>query len=108
MCYTSNFTVISSPTHLMELPRKILIGDGVISKLGSIITDLDANTSKVAIITGSIVKARLGALCLSSFHESYLENSWFTSTDASMNSVHRLQRIIEDYSADLIVGLGGG
>jgi glycerol-1-phosphate dehydrogenase [NAD(P)+] len=108
MCHTSNFTVISSPTHLMELPRKILIGDGVISQLGSIITDLDANTSKVAIITGSIVKARLGALCLSSFHESSLENSWFTSTDASMDSVHRLQRIIEDYSADLIVGLGGG
>jgi glycerol-1-phosphate dehydrogenase [NAD(P)+] len=105
---TSNFSRIPSPIHLMELPRKILIGDGVISQLGSIIRDLDANISKVAIITGSMVKARMGAICISTFHESYLENFWFISTDASMECVHRLQRIIEDYSADLIVGLGGG
>src|SRR5919108_4998602 len=108
MCHTSNFTVISSPTHLMELPRKILIGDGVISQLGSIITDLDANTFKVAVISGSIVKSRMGAVCMSSFHESCLENSWFISTDASMESVQSLKHMIEDYSADLIVGLGGG
>jgi glycerol-1-phosphate dehydrogenase [NAD(P)+] len=108
MCHASSFSMSSSPTHLMELPRKILIGDGVISQLGSIITDLDANISKVAIITGSIVKARMGAVCMSSFHESCLENFWFISADASMESVHRLQRIIEDYSADLIIGLGGG
>jgi glycerol-1-phosphate dehydrogenase [NAD(P)+] len=108
MCRASSFSMSSSPTHLMELPRKILIGDGVISQLGSIITDLDANISKVAIITGSIVKARMGAVCMSSFQESCLENFWFISTDASMESVHRLQRIIEDYSADLVIGLGGG
>jgi glycerol-1-phosphate dehydrogenase [NAD(P)+] len=108
MYHTSNFSKSSSPIHLMELPRKILIGDGVVSQLGSIIRDLDANISKVAIITGSIVKARMGAICMSSFLESRLENFWFISTDASMECVHRLQRIIEDHSADLIVGLGGG
>ena len=108
MWHSSDFTVNSSPAHLMELPRKILIGDGVISRLGSIITDLDANISKVAIITGSIVKERTGAICMSSFHESCLENFWFISSEASMDAVHSLQRIIEDYSADLIVGLGGG
>jgi glycerol-1-phosphate dehydrogenase [NAD(P)+] len=108
MRHISDFIVSSSPTHLMELPRKILIGDGVISQLGSIIIDLDANISKVAVITGSIVKARMGAICMSSLHESCLENLWFISSDASMESVHRLQRTIEDYSPDLIVGLGGG
>ncbi len=108
MWHSSDFTVNSSPAHLMELPRKILIGDGVISRLGSIITDLDANISKVAIVTGSIVKERMGAICMSSFHESCLENFWFISSEASMEAVHSLQRIIEDYSADLIVGLGGG
>lgn len=44
----------------MELPRKILIGDDVISQLGYFITDLDSNASKVGIITGNIVKARTG------------------------------------------------
>ena len=84
MCHTSNFSKSSSPIHLMELPRKILIGDGVISQLGSIIRDLDANISKVAIITGSIVKTMMEAICMSTFLESHLENFWFISTDASM------------------------
>jgi glycerol-1-phosphate dehydrogenase [NAD(P)+] len=92
----------------MELPRKILIGDSVISQLGAIITNLDANASKVAIITGSLVKLRTEEICTSSLNESYLENSWFISTDTSMDSVSKLQSMIEEYSADLIVGLGGG
>ena len=95
MRHISDCIVSSSPTHLMELPRKILIGDGVISQLGSIITYLVANTSRVAIITGSVVTARTGADCMSSLYESSLENSWFISTDASMDSVHRLESMIK-------------
>ena len=51
---------MSSPsTHLMELPRKILIGDNVICQLGSFIMDLDGKASKIAIITGNNVKAKV-------------------------------------------------
>src|ERR1051325_6878255 len=96
------------PTHLMELPRKILIGDGVISQLGSFIMDLDDNASKVAIITGNNVKARAGTPCKSSFFESSLEDSWYIVNDASMDSVNKLQIKIRDSIPDFIIGLGGG
>src|SRR5919205_2198006 len=97
----------SPPTHLMELPREILIGDGVISKLGSFITDLDDNASKIAIITGNKVKTRAGAACKSSLFEYSLQDSWYIADDASMNSVNKLQTKIRD-SPDFIIGLGGG
>jgi glycerol-1-phosphate dehydrogenase [NAD(P)+] len=98
----------SPPTHLMELPREILIGDGVISKLGSFITDLDESASKIAIITGNKVKTRAGAACKSSLFEYSLQDSWYIADDASMNSVNKLQTKIRNSIPDFIIGLGGG
>jgi glycerol-1-phosphate dehydrogenase [NAD(P)+] len=92
----------------MELPRKILIGNGVISQLGSFVTELDRNTLKVAIITGNSVKARAGTVCESSVSESSLQDSWYIVNDASMDSVNRLQTKISDCVPDFIIGLGGG
>jgi glycerol-1-phosphate dehydrogenase [NAD(P)+] len=92
----------------MELPRKILIGNSVISKLGSFITDLDDNASKVAIITGNNVKAKAGEVCKSSISKSSLQDSWYIVNDASMDSVNKLQMKIRDYVPDFIIGLGGG
>ena len=98
----------SPPTHLMELPREILIGDGVISKLGSFITDLDESASKIAIITGNKVKTSAGAACKSSLFEYSLQDSWYIADDASMNSVNKLQTKIRNSIPDFIIGLGGG
>jgi glycerol dehydrogenase-like iron-containing ADH family enzyme len=47
----------------MELPRKILIGEGVVSQVGSVVRSLDAGATKAAIITGAVVKARAGEEC---------------------------------------------
>src|ERR671924_734818 len=96
------------PTHLMELPRKILIGDGVISQLGSFITDLDENVSKIAFITGNIVKIMAGTACRSSVLKASLKDSWYIVNDASMDSVNKLQKMIGNYIPDFIIGVGGG
>lgn len=92
----------------MELPRKILIGDDVIRDLGGFILDLNFKASKIAIVTGRTVKARAGKLCRSSMDKSSLDCSWHIVTDASMDSVNRLQIRLEEYSPDFIIGLGGG
>ena len=97
-----------APAHLMELPRKILIGDGVIRDLGGFILDLNFKASKIAIVTGRTVKARAGKLCRSSLDKSSLDCSWHIVTDASMDSVNRLQIRLEEHSPDFIIGLGGG
>jgi glycerol-1-phosphate dehydrogenase [NAD(P)+] len=92
----------------MELPRKILIGDDVIIKLGSFILDLNNKASKVAIVTGYNVQSTAGDICRLSANQASLDNSWYIVTDASMDSVKRLQLSIQEYSPDFIVGFGGG
>src|ERR687885_128030 len=92
----------------MELPRKILIGDDVISQLGSFITDLDENVSKIAFITGNIVKVMAGTACRSSVLKASLKDSWYIVNDASMDSVNKLQKMIGNYIPDFIIGVGGG
>jgi glycerol-1-phosphate dehydrogenase [NAD(P)+] len=94
--------------HLMELPRKILIGDNVIESLGGFIKDLNRNASKIAIVTGHTVQAKAGQQCRASIDASSLDNSWHIVTDASLDSVNRLQIDLEKCSPDFIVGLGGG
>jgi glycerol-1-phosphate dehydrogenase [NAD(P)+] len=99
---------MAAPTHLMELPRKILIGDGVISELGSLVCCLDVKATNVAIITGKTVKARVGSECSSSLKAAGLKDRWFVRSDASIKSVIEIQASIGDDLPDAIVGLGGG
>ena len=93
----------------MELPRKILIGEGVLSQAGSLVRSLDAAASKVAIIAGRVVKARAGAKCTESLDKASLSSSWHLVSDASMDTVSRLQDKIKNGSPpDFVIGFGGG
>ena len=93
----------------MELPRKILIGELVISDLGSLIRTLGAESSKVAIITGKKVKARAGNECVQSLKKESITFSWHVVSNASMETVDKLQEeLTGDNSPDFVVGFGGG
>ena len=81
----------SSSTHLMEFPRKILIGPNVIQDLGSFLTALSDNFSNLAIVTGRTVKSRVQSLCQSSLINFSLNDSWYIVNDATMFSVRSLE-----------------
>ncbi len=59
----------------MELPRKILIGDGVISQVGPLIRTLNGKAVKVAVVTGRTVKKKAGYELESSLEKASLESS---------------------------------
>jgi glycerol-1-phosphate dehydrogenase [NAD(P)+] len=92
----------------MELPRKILVGDGVVSQVSTVIRSIDSGAAKVAIITGPIVRARAGSECDSSLEKASLKCSWYVISDASMDTVARLQDEIADRLPDIVIGFGGG
>jgi glycerol-1-phosphate dehydrogenase [NAD(P)+] len=92
----------------MELPRKILIGEGVVSEVGTVVNTLDKTASKVAIISGSVVRARAGKECDSSLAKASLAGSWHTVSDASMETVNKLEDKIKDRMPDIVIGFGGG
>jgi glycerol-1-phosphate dehydrogenase [NAD(P)+] len=92
----------------MELPRKILIGDNVITDLGWLIRCLDVKAKNVSIITGKTVKARAATECIKSLESVGLTNRWLITTDASIRSVLKIQNDMGPEIPDVIVGLGGG
>lgn len=96
-----------APSHMMELPRKILIGEQVLSEAGSLVRSL-GGTAKVAVITGRVVKKRAGKECEVSLSDAGLESKWHVVGDASMDTVSRLYGKISKEGPDFIIGFGGG
>src|SRR5262249_10404203 len=92
----------------MELPRKVLIGDGVIRSLGAFIRDLGHASSKIAFISGNTVEQRAGDACRSSFQGLGIEDSWYIVVDSSIAAVYKLKKMLAVRTPDLIIGLGGG
>jgi glycerol-1-phosphate dehydrogenase [NAD(P)+] len=92
----------------MELPRTILIGEGVISQLGSFLINLNKNVKKVSIISGNIVRERTGGFCNKILKECSIAASWHTAPAATIDSVTCLQQFVGTDSPDFLLGLGGG
>lgn len=91
----------------MELPRKILIGEGVVSQVGSLVKSLGAGAASVAVVTGAVVKARAGGECSASLENAGVKSSWHVVSDASMDTVARLQDKMTG-QPDFVIGFGGG
>ena len=98
----------SDPNHLMELPRRILIGNDVIYQLGSFIRDLNDKTSIVAVISGNTVKARVGKECVEALDSSSMKHIWIETPNASMNDIDSSQSLVRKEQPNFIVGVGGG
>ncbi|MFQ5940479.1 MAG: NAD(P)-dependent glycerol-1-phosphate dehydrogenase [Nitrososphaerales archaeon] len=90
----------------MELPRRILIGDSVIKALGNFIADLGMR--KVAVVSGSVVKARAGDRCHESLVGSDLIDTWLLATAANIAAVDVIQTEIVKNGSEVIIGFGGG
>jgi glycerol-1-phosphate dehydrogenase [NAD(P)+] len=92
----------------MELPRKILVGDNVISELGNFITDINNRISSVVIISGETVRNKIEDKIKKSFEKSHISNYWSIRKDASFETVSRIKIEIEELKPDIILGIGGG
>jgi glycerol-1-phosphate dehydrogenase [NAD(P)+] len=92
----------------MELPRKILIGQGVISQVGILIRTLDQGASEVVVVTGGTVRSKAGTALESSLANVSLKSSLHIVSHASMGIVNQLQDKIDDKLPDFVIGFGGG
>ena len=88
--------------HLMELPTKVLIGDGVISKLGDFVRE-SAGSRKVVIASGSNVAARVRAAVDSALGDA---PAWVEVTAADTANVQNVMSAAG--ASGCIIGVGGG
>src|SRR5918999_612263 len=92
----------------MELPRKILIGDDVISQVGTLIRSLNQSAVEVAVVTGRTVKSKAGDELEFSLQGISLDRSVHIVSHASMVSVNALHEKMANSLPDFVIGFGGG
>ena len=75
----------------MELPRKILVGDNVISDLGNFIMDINNEISNVVIISGETVRNKIEKNIKKSLEKYHIKNYWVIRKDASFETVSKIK-----------------
>jgi glycerol-1-phosphate dehydrogenase [NAD(P)+] len=88
--------------HLMELPTKVLIGDGVLAKLGDFVEE-SAGSKRVLIASGSNVQSKVREAVDKAIGPRAI---WVDVTAADMDNVERVIR--KSSGSRVIVGVGGG
>jgi glycerol-1-phosphate dehydrogenase [NAD(P)+] len=92
----------------MELPRKILVGDNVISYLGNFIRDINNGISNVVVISGESIRDKFENKIRKSLDDYGIKNYWFIRKDASFEAVSKIKIEIEKLGPNIILGIGGG
>ena len=94
-------------SHIMELPRKILIGENNISDIGNFLVGL-SNPKKVSLVSGDKVRKITDKKISSSLSDSKIKYVWHRSTSNDAEAAEKTLDEIRKDKSDLIIGIGGG
>ena len=94
-------------SHVMELPRKVVIGEKNIGGIGSFLAGL-SNPKKVSFVSGDQVRKITYRKVSASLSHSKIKNVWHLSKSNDVKSTRKILREIKKEKSDLIVGIGGG
>ena len=95
------------PSHTMELPRLIVVGEKNVKDIGNFLHSLN-NPKKVSIITGSNVKKLIHEKIDRALFSSKIKFVWHTVKDNEIKSINEIQKIVKCDKSNLIIGVGGG
>lgn len=92
----------------MQLPRKVIIGHGILQNCGTFIKENNPHVKTIAIITGPNVRELVAKTLENSFNESDCELKWTVAKEATFQTADDVtDQLIKD-KLSLIIGLGGG
>ena len=95
-------------THVMQLPRKVIIGNSILKNSGEFIKNSEQSINKIAIISGKNVKNKIAGIIEESLSESNLQFEWVIAKEASFQQVDSVTNQLKDRNISIIIGLGGG
>jgi len=94
-------------SHMMELPRQIVVGEKNIDRVGEFLESL-ARPKKVSIISGNNVKKKIGKKIDVSLKKSRIRHVWHLASSNHVNTIKEIEKKVKGDKSDLIIGLGGG
>ena len=95
------------PSHTMELPRLIVVGEKNIEKIGDFLKSLNG-AKKVSLISGSNVKKIVQKKIDESLTSSNIKKSWHLSKINDAKSIKEIEKNVRKNKTDLLIGVGGG
>jgi glycerol-1-phosphate dehydrogenase [NAD(P)+] len=93
--------------HVMELPRKVVVGEEIIRDLGSILGELEVDGSAL-IVWGPNVKKIVGDGLLESLEKNGFKLNWEIVGPSTFQEVERISRLTKKTRASFLIGVGGG
>ena len=96
-----------TPSHTMELPRLIVVGEKNIGKIGNFLKSLN-DAKKVSLISGSNVKKIVQKKIDESLASSNIKKSWYLSKINDAKSIKEIEKNIRKNKTNLLIGVGGG
>ena len=94
-------------SHIMELPRKIVVGEKNIGDIGSFLKSL-VDPKNVSLISGNNVKKIVQKKIEKSLNMSKIKHVWYISKTIDKKSIIEIENKILQNKSDLIIGIGGG
>ena len=95
------------PSHTMELPRLIVVGEKNIGKIGDFLKSLNG-AKKVSLISGSNVKKIVQKKIDESLASSNIKKSWYLSKINDAKSIKEIEKNVRKNKTNLLIGVGGG
>jgi glycerol-1-phosphate dehydrogenase [NAD(P)+] len=93
--------------HVMELPRKVVVGEGIINDIGAVLEDLEIGESAL-VIWGPNVKKIVGDRLLESLERKRFAINWEFSGPSTFQEVERIEKLAKKTTASFLIGVGGG
>ncbi|MFQ6011308.1 MAG: NAD(P)-dependent glycerol-1-phosphate dehydrogenase [Nitrososphaerales archaeon] len=94
-------------SHQMDLPRRILVGQGVLDELGEFLKDLRL-TGKLLLVSGENVRPRIYEQVISTLKNTEFECKWYLAHAPESKDVEEASNMAQNEKVNLIVGIGGG
>ncbi len=91
----------------MDLPRRILVGQGVIQELGEFLKGLGF-AGKLLLVSGPNVKPRVINQVMPTLTNNHFESVWYLAHAPGTKDVEEASSIAKSEGVNLILGIGGG
>ena len=95
------------PSHTMELPRLIVVGENNMNEFGEFLYSL-IKPKKVSLISGKNVQNILKKKIEKSLKSKKIQFFWHISKDNHIENLKEIEKNVKKDQSDLVVGIGGG
>ena len=95
------------PAHVMELPRRVVVGSGLTRNVGEILTELEMGKNSL-VLSGPNVRELVFRQFTTGMSKGGFLTNWEIVGPSTFQEVERISTLAKKLGSDFLVGVGGG